>query len=131
VVEMIVVGVVTAAVAAFVLSSAYYVAVTPLERRALGAAFLDRGRPQAWKVLTELLRTAIVASAFAWIAARAGLQSLPGSLELALVVWVGLPVVLLTGSVIWERVAPITAAIHSGDWLVKLVLLAVIIGLLH
>jgi hypothetical protein len=36
-----------------------------------------------------------------------------------------------TGSIIWERAAPVTAAIHAGDWLLKLVLIAVIIGLLH
>ncbi len=128
---MIVVGVVAAAVAAFVVSSVYYVAVAPLERRSLGNAALDRGRPQAWKVLTELLRTAVVTSVFAWVAARAGLESLPGSLALAVVLWVGFPVVLLTGSIIWERVPPVTAAMHAGDWLLKLVLLAVIIGLLH
>ena len=82
-------------------------------------------------MLTELLRTAVVTSVFAWVAARAGLESLPGSLALAVVLWVGFPVVLLTGSIIWERVPPVTAAMHAGDWLLKLVLLAVIIGLLH
>jgi hypothetical protein len=41
------------------------------------------------------------------------------------------PVVLLTGSVMWEKVAPVTAAMHSGDWLLKLALIAVAIGLLH
>lgn len=128
---MIVVGVVVAVVAAFVISSVYYTAVTPLERRALGEAALDRGRPQAWKVLTELLRTAVLASVFAWVAVRTALESLPGSLALAVVVWLGFPLVLLTGSVIWERVPRVTAAIHAGDWLIKLVLLAVAIGLLH
>ncbi len=128
---MIVLGVVVAAVAAFVTSSVYYVAVTPLERRSLGDAALDRGRPQVWKVLTELLRTAVVATVFAWVASRAGLESLPGSVALAVVLWVGFPVVLLTGSMTWERVPPVTAAMHAGDWLLKLVLLAVIIGLLH
>jgi Protein of unknown function (DUF1761) len=96
---MIAVGVVVAAVAAFVISSVYYAAVTPLERRALGEAALDRGRPQAWKVLTELLRTAVVASVFAWVASRAELESLPGNLGLAMVLWVGFPLVLLTGSI--------------------------------
>src|SRR5262244_814917 len=80
---MIVVGVVVAAVAAFVISSAYYAVATPVERRVLGASAIGRGRPRAWKVLTELLRTAVVAGVFAWIAARAELASLPGSRGLA------------------------------------------------
>src|SRR5262244_4281750 len=103
---MIVVGVVVAAVAAFVISSAYYAVATPVERRVLGASAIDRGRPQAWKVLTELLRTAVVAGVFAWIAARAELASLPGSLGLAALLWVGFPAVLLTGSVQWNGSRP-------------------------
>lgn len=128
---MIVLGVAVAAIAAFVVSSVYYTAVTPVEQRILGDAALRRGRPQAWKALTELLRTAVVASVFGWVASRAHLEGLPGSLGLALVVWAGFPVVLLTGSVLWERVPLITAAIHAGDWLLKLLLVAVVIGLLH
>ncbi|MET3806655.1 hypothetical protein ABIB25_003675 [Nakamurella sp. UYEF19] len=128
---MIGLGIATAAVAAFVFSSVYYAAATPLERRAVGEAALDRGRPKPWKVLAELLRTAIVASAFAWIADRGGDLDISHAIVLALIIWVGFPLVLLTGSVIWEKVHPATAAMHAGDWLLKLVLIAVIVGVLH
>ena len=128
---MIGLGIAAAAVAAFIFSSGYYAAATPLERRAVGVAALDRGRPRPWKVLTELLRTAIVASAFAWIARRGGDLDVGHGLVLALIMWVGFPLVLLTGSVIWEKVHPATAAMHAGDWLLKLLLIAVILGLLH
>jgi hypothetical protein len=128
---MIVWGIAVAAVAAFVLSSAYYVVTTPLEQRALGDRAVDRGRPAPWKVVTELVRTAVVGAGFAWIAAQSGLLALPSSLLLALVLWVAFPVVLLTGSIIWERVPWQTAAIHAGDWLLKLMLVAVAIGLIH
>jgi hypothetical protein len=124
-------GIIIAAVAAFVLSSVYYAVATPLERRAVGEAALDRGRPQPWKVLTELLRTAIVAAAFAWIARRGGDLDLGHALVLALILWIGFPLVLLTGSVIWEKVHPVTASMHAGDWLIKLLLIAVVLGLLH
>ncbi len=53
------------------------------------------------------------------------------ALVLALLLWVGLPFVLLTGSVLWEKVHPATAAMHAGDWLLKLLLIALIVGLLH
>jgi hypothetical protein len=128
---MIVWGIAVAAVAAFVLSSVYYVVTTPLEQRALGDRALDRGRPAPWKVATELVRTAVVGAGFAWITAQSDLLALPSSLLLALVLWVAFPVVLLTGSVIWERVPWQTAVIHSGDWLLKLMLVAVAIGLIH
>jgi hypothetical protein len=130
-VMMIGLGIAAAAVIAFVLSSVYYAVATPLERQVVGEAALDRGRPKPWKVLTELLRTAIVASAFAWIAHRAGDLNVSQGVVLALIAWVGFPLVLLTGSVIWENVHPATAAMHAGDWLLKLLLIAVVVGLLH
>ncbi|KXO97266.1 Uncharacterised protein (plasmid) [Tsukamurella tyrosinosolvens] len=128
---MIVAGIAVAALAAFVLSSVYYVLLSPVEQRALGDRVLDRGKPGPAKVVAELVRTAVVAAGFAWIADRAELLALPASLTLALVLWLAFPVVLLTGSIIWERVPWQTAAIHAGDWLLKLVLVAVVLGLLH
>ncbi|MDG6107080.1 DUF1761 domain-containing protein [Dactylosporangium aurantiacum] len=128
---MVVLGIALAAVAAFIASSVYYAVVSPAERRILGDAVLDRGRPTAWKVGTELLRTMLVAAVFAWVADQAGRLSLPESLPLALVLWAGFPVALLTGSVVWEKVAPVTAAMHAGDWLLKLLLIAAIVGALH
>ena len=128
---MVVIGIAVASLAAFVLSSAYYIAVSPLESRALGGRAPDRGQPAPWKAATEIVRTAVVASGFAWIADRADLIELPGSLLLALLTWVAFPVVLLTGSVVWEGVRPVTAAVHAGDWLLKLLLIALVIGLLH
>ncbi|WP_019200596.1 DUF1761 domain-containing protein [Tsukamurella sp. 1534] len=98
---MIVAGIAVAALVAFVLSSVYYVLLAPVEQRALGGRALDRGRLGPAKVAAEVLRTVVVAAGFAWIADRSGLLSLPGSLALALVLWVTFPAVLLTGSIIW------------------------------
>lgn len=128
---MTITGVLVSAVAAFLASSGYYAAATPLERRALGDAAIDRGRPQPWKVIAELVRTVIVAAVFAWLASRSGLEHLPASLVLAAVLWLAFPAVLLTGSILWERVPPVTAAIHAGDWLLKLLLIAAVLALLH
>src|SRR5260370_49509 len=104
-----------------IVSSGYYAAATPLERRAVGAAALDRGRPQPWKVLTELLRTAIVASAFAWIADRGGdLHASHGRLP-PLILWTALPPVRLTSSLTARghgaAKPPVEAAIrpHPGE----------------
>jgi len=37
--------------------------------------------------------------------------------------------VLLTGSVIWESAPRQLAAIHAGDWLLKLVVISILVGL--
>lgn len=129
---MIVAGVTIAAVAAFIASSLYYAVLTPVEQRAVGERAVDRGgRPTPRKVAAELIRTAVVAAGFAWTADQAGLEHLPAALGLAAVLWVAFPVVLLTGSVTWEKVPLATAALHAGDWLVKLLLIALAVGALH
>ncbi len=38
---------------------------------------------------------------------------------------------LLAGSVIWENVPWKLAALHAGDWLVKLLVIAVIVSVWH
>ena len=58
-----------------------------------------------------------------------GTTDLAGAVQLALALWIGFPVVLLTGSVIWERLPPMLAAIHAGDWLLKLLVIALIVAL--
>jgi len=48
---------------------------------------------------------------------------------LGLALWLGFPFVLLTGSMMWEKVPAVTAILHAGDWLLKLVVICVIVGL--
>ena len=40
---------------------------------------------------------------------------------LGLLLWNGFPVILLTGSILWQNVPWQLAVIHSGDWLIKLI----------
>jgi hypothetical protein len=67
-------------------------------------------------------------AAFALLAGAAGVEGVPGALGLALVVWAGFPVVILAGSVLHERVPAGLAALHAGDWLVKIAVVAVLLG---
>lgn len=71
----------------------------------------------------------MVALAIAWGVSRLGLTDLRSALGLALVLWVAFPIVLLAGSVIWEDVPTKLAAIHAGDWLVKLSAVTVIVAI--
>lgn len=110
-------------VAALVASSTYYsvLAFTPAEG--------GTERPPAWKVLVELLRSGVVTVAFALALGELGITGVGGVLLFALVVWLAFPVAILSGSIIWENVPFRTAALHAGDWLMKSVLLALIVGL--
>jgi len=57
-----------------------------------------------------------------------GVDGVGPAVLLALVLWVAFPVILLTGSVFHERVPPLLASIHAGDWLLKLVVVSGVVA---
>jgi hypothetical protein len=75
----------------------------------------------------ELVRSATVATAVAVLAERTGSRRSRDGTRLALGLWAAFPAVLLTGSVVHERVPWQQAAIHGGDWLVKLLLVGSVV----
>ena len=62
------------------------------------------------------------------LAARTGVTGPREAVRLGLALWVAFPVVLLTGSVVHEKVPWQLAAIHAGDWLGKLLLVTLVVG---
>jgi hypothetical protein len=118
-----------AVVAAFILSTAYYIAFGRQYAELRGvSAEVAAARPPAWKVLVELVRSLLVAAVVAGLADLLEITDWDEAALLAISLWVAFPIVLLVGSVIWDDVPLRLAAIHGGDWLLKLVLIAVIVG---
>lgn len=117
-----------AAVASFVISSAWYIAFGGILAR-LSPAYGPGSRMSPWAGLLELLRSAVVATVVGLAVDRLGVDGVGGLVVVALVAWVGFPVVLLSGSVLHEQVPWRLAAVHAGDWLLKLVAVALIVGL--
>ncbi|MGE3286870.1 MAG: DUF1761 domain-containing protein [Pseudonocardia sp.] len=111
-----------AAVVAFLLSGAYYLLVG---RRlvALAPAYAHP-RPAALTAAVELARNVVLALVVTWLVSGTGIG---GAMLTALALWVAFPVVLLAGAVFHERVPVALAAIHAGDWLVKLLAIAAIV----
>jgi len=126
-------AVLVAAVAAFVASSVYYMvfgkalmALLPAESVAV-----DMRKVPAWKKAAEFVRGFVVAFVVAYLVAQFGVVGWTGALRFALLVWVGFPFMILTGAVLWDNRPWKFAAIHSGDWLMKLILMALILGMWH
>jgi hypothetical protein len=120
-------AIVGAALAAFVMSSVYYVGLGR-QLAALSPAYADTSRPPAWKIAQEPVRNLVIAAVLAGLADLVGIVDPAGALQLGLALWIAFPVMILAGSVIHENVPPKLAAIHAGDWLIKLVLIAVIVA---
>jgi len=48
-----------------------------------------------------------------------------GAVHFGLFVWIGFPVIILTGSVLWRNTSLKVAAIHAGDWFVKMMVIPI------
>jgi hypothetical protein len=112
-------------VIAFVASSIWYSPIL------FGRPFLELSGatttppPNALKALFELLRTFVLAYVIARLMLRLNVTTWKDALAVGLWLWIGFPVILLTGSILWQNVPWQLAAIHAGDWLIKLLLIPV------
>jgi Protein of unknown function (DUF1761) len=121
-------SIVVATVAAFVLSFVWYM-VFGGRLAALSPAYAaDTARASGTAAVLELLRSLVLAAVVAVLAAEVGADTWLEGAGLGLLAWVGFPLVLLTGSVLHERYPWRLAAIHLGDWLLKLLLVAAIVS---
>jgi Protein of unknown function (DUF1761) len=123
----------TAALVVFVVSTVWYIvfasargSLTPTVNATQAST-----RPPLWKVILEIIRSLVVASVVAGLANRLGITDVWSAVLLGLVMWIGFPIILLSGSVIWDNIPWKIAAIHAGDWFLKLVIISVIVGVWH
>ena len=80
------------------------------------------------KFPVELLRGLILAAVVAGLASQGKISDAGGGLLLGAALWIGFPFVLWIGAMIWENTAWRLAALHAGDWVVKLLVVAVIVS---
>lgn len=120
-------AILVAAIVVFVVGFAYYAVLGERLAEVSGAAAVGE-QPPPWKIAVEFSRGLILAAVIAGLASEAKIDQWTGGLLLGLALWTGFPFVLWTGAVIHENTPRKLAAIHAGDWLVKLPLVAVIVS---
>lgn len=81
------------------------------------------------KFLIEFVRTFILGLVIANAILLLNLVAINQAVLMAFWLWIGFPVVLLTGLVIHERMSAPLVAIHAGDWLVKILLFSILLTL--
>ena len=121
-------AVLVATAAAFLAGGAYYAVVGDRLARVSQAG---GQQPEPWRLGVELLRCLVLAAVVAGLAVQGGIDEWAGGLALGLALWVGFPFVLWTGAMLHERTPFGLAAIHGGDWLVKLPLVGVLVAVLQ
>lgn len=50
------------------------------------------------------------------------------AIQLAVLLWFGFSALMWAGAVMWENTPWALAAIHSGDWLCKTILISLVVG---
>ena len=93
------------------------------------AAAMAGAKMPAGKLVIELVRCLVLAYIIAHYVRVLGVSNWLMALHMGILLWVAFPVVLLTGSVIWENVPVKVATIHAGDWLIKLLVIPIIVSL--
>lgn len=119
----------TALLATFLLSSLWLFAQRLLELRPVTDPLAQPS--MLGTVLVELICNSILSGSLLYLRRRVPVATWQQGVRLALVLWFGFPVILLTGSVFYERVPVGLAAIHGGEWLLKLVVLTLVLRVGH
>ena len=113
-------------IVAFIASSVWY---SPLM---FGREFMElsgvSASPNWAKVVCELVRTFVLAYVIARLVLLLNVVNPKSALRLGIWLWIGFPVILLSGSMLWQNVPWRLAAIHAGDWLIKTLLFTGTVG---
>jgi hypothetical protein len=124
-----VLAVLVAAVCAFVMSSLYY---SPLLLGNVWRAVDPVASSMTfspWKGVAEIVRTLGITFVMARLLLLLGTNDVKSATQFALWIWFGFSALMWIGAIIWEGTPWQVAAIHSGDWLLKTLLIAVVLGL--
>ena len=123
-------AVIVAVVVTFVASAVWYIVFSRqyFELRGINPNDADATAMPPWQILVLLVRHLVLALVLAYLIIRLGIVGWKSALQLGFLLWIGFPAVLLAGAVANDNVPLMLAAIHAGDWLVKLLVMAVILG---
>jgi hypothetical protein len=121
-----VMGIILAAGFSFAASSLWYSPMLFGRQFVALSGMTTNAAPEGAKIAAELLRNLLLALVISRLLAGQRVDKLPASLGLAVMLWLGFPLTLLSGSVLWQNVPLQLALIHSGDWLLKILLMTLI-----
>jgi len=82
----------------------------------------------AWQILIDLVREFVVIYVLARLVSGLRIIDWRAALNLGFWMWLGFPVQMLVGASLWDNKPWTLDLIHAGDWLLKMVLIALILA---
>lgn len=123
-----IISIVLATIAGFIVSGIWYTLFGSLWQQLKGVADATAAEEAGLGVMIgELARTFILACVLAYFVLILELKTWVSTIRFGVIIWIGFPSLILLGSVLHENVHPGIAAIHTGDWLVKLVVMLTVL----
>ena len=105
---------------AFIISSIWYMIFGKLLMQLHGEDPLTAQQNiSSSTMLLELARTFILAIVLAYFVNTLQINKWRAAVKLTVILWIGFPFVLLTGSILHENFPWRIAIIHAGDWFIK------------
>lgn len=123
-------AIVVAAFVSFVGSTVWYMAFGA-QLSTVSVAFkeaLKQKKQPAWKPIAVFVEHVVIALVLAYVIERMNITGIFDAVWLGVLLWLGLSAMQWASSMIWEKAPLKLAAIHAGDWLLKLVIIAGIVG---
>jgi hypothetical protein len=118
-----------ATIAAFGFSSVWYAVFGKARMKLLGneSATADVRKVSTAQILFEVIRSFIVVLVISHLLELAGINGWRDATHLGL--WLAVfPIMILLGATLWDKRPWKLSAIHGGDWLFKILLVAAILG---
>jgi len=84
-----------------------------------------------WTMMFAPLRELIASYVLALLITRLKLLNWKSSLQLILQLWFAFHAVGMAGAILWDNMAWQLGAVHAGDWLMKMVFMAVVLSIWH
>lgn len=110
----------------FVIGAVYYT-ILGSELAKHSTAFANQ-EFTAINAIVELLRCIILSFVLVKLVSMLTITTWEKALSLSTLLWIGFPFVLWLGAVNHEKTPIMLAIIHSGDWLIKLIVVTIILA---
>jgi hypothetical protein len=84
-----------------------------------------------WTMFFAPLRELIVSYVMAMLLTRLAIVSWKDAVKLAFLLWLAFQAVGMAGAIIWDNMSLKLGSVHAGDWLMKMLFMAVVLTIWH
>ncbi len=115
---------------AFILSGIWY---SPMMFGTIWTTYRNNAAPAfpQWTMIFAPLRELIASYVLAFLITRLEITRVKNAVNLMLLLWLAFHAVGMAGAILWDHMPWPLGAVHAGDWLMKMLFMAVVLTVWH